>query len=726
MKNVEEWISIFKDINNSYIILKEHYSNNYRNLEAKRKEILTLLNLHKNKFGNEEIIIVRSPGRINLMGRHIDHQGGCVNLIAIDREIFLTASLRRDLKIIAYNLNDSIFPDIKTDFNRIKDDFQEDWIQTINNSNLINKIKGFNGNWENYLKGSFLRLLKYFKEKRIYGVNFCVSGNIPIAAGLSSSSALVVGIIEAILYLNHLECNDEEFIKLCSEAEWFVGTRGGSADHVAIKYSKKNKVAHVKFFDFKILDWANFPKGLSLLICNTNIIADKSGKKKDFFNQRILSYDVGFNIIKQKFPQYKNKLKYLRDINKNNLKISNTELFKILAEAPEYIRFGEIRSVLGEIWEKIKDKFEFESNPKVLPIRKVITFGISEFQRSILFFKLFKLQNFRLAGSLMYISHDGDRIVSYNNTFTKSKYYNEISDEKICSFIENRKKIVYISGGYECSIPEIDFIVDIVKNLDGTYGAQLSGAGLGGSVMILVEKSYISNIKETIKENYEKKFNKECEVFETFPVNGCSIIKQQKTLNYIFECVQCASCCKAGYEIHINKSDVIKWEKAGKTEFLAHIQIDPKCISLEGLGGFHIEKKNALEKLKKTKKNIPYEKKIKELINFIERNHDYHGESSIPLPIYTILPGKERRPVLTPKNFQVIFEGKKRGLIYYIKLKLNGTCPFLKGNKCSIHEIKPKECLDYPFDKQGRLRIDKYVLKVCRGIKKKEFNHFAY
>ncbi len=72
-------------------------------------------------------------------------------------------------------------------------------------------------------------------------MDIVVSGNIPLAAGLSSSSSLVVGAAEATIAINGLETFPAQFVDLCGEGEWFVGTRGGSADHAAIKLGQKRE-----------------------------------------------------------------------------------------------------------------------------------------------------------------------------------------------------------------------------------------------------------------------------------------------------------------------------------------------------------------------------------------------------------------------------------------------------------------------------------------------------
>ena len=74
-----------------------------------------------------------------------------------------------------------------------------------------------------------------------------------------------------------------------------------------------------------------------------------------------------------------------------------------------------------------------------------------------------------------------------------------------------------------CSNAEIDFVIDLVKNQDGVYGAQLSGAGMGGCAIILVEKKKQDTIKKLINNNYMKYFKKKCAIYCCQPVNGLSI-----------------------------------------------------------------------------------------------------------------------------------------------------------------------------------------------------------
>ena len=530
MPLVDDWIAFFADATQSVNLLKEDYGVDYHNFEGKQKTILQLLKLHKKKFGNEDIIIVRAPGRINLMGRHVDHQNGLVNLIAIDKEIFLTASLRKDFQIVAFNIDSGNFPDLTIDFSNLGSEIASNWSDVINNTKFLNKYQSSGGNWDNYLKAAFLRLINLYGLKKVYGANICVLGNILIAAGLSSSSALTVGIFKALSELNKLKFKEEEMISRCAEAEWFVGTRGGTSDQVAIILAKKNQIAHVRLFPIEILDWVEFPKDCELLIYNSQVLADKSGAKKDVFNERILAYDVGFYLIKKKFPQFSSRLVYLSDINPKNLEIKASDFINILSELPEYIHFKELPSVLGKKWDALKKIFNFNEIPQIIPIRKVIAYGISECERSRVFYHLIKKGDVNQVGKLMTISHNGDRVVRYNydEKPVPSRYNNEMNENQIKAHIESNMSIDHISGGYGCSIPEIDFIIDTSQTLEGILGAQLSGAGMGGCAMLLVKREHSEKIKNELCNVYEEEFKKPCLIHSCVPVKGLSLYNHIK------------------------------------------------------------------------------------------------------------------------------------------------------------------------------------------------------
>lgn len=182
-----------------------------------------------------------------------------------------------------------------------------------------------------------------------------------------------------------------------------------------------------------------------------------------------------------------------------------------------------------------------------------------------------------------------------------------------------------------------------------------------------------------------------------------------------YSCKKCGNCCRAGLEVLIEREDIQLWKRIGKTNMKGYIQIDPKCISFTGLGGYHIEEANILMDIRDKYNDKDFNKKLDELKDFILLNHDYLGKGP-PLPIYTFLPNLGRTPILIPKNFNILMKGLERGLIYILRFEIGGYCPFLKENLCSINEFKPNVCKSFPYDKLGELRMDNFFLKNCKGF----------
>lgn len=80
-------------------------------IERRRAYRRTLLRFREVFGGDRRAVLVRSPGRVNIMGRHIDWQGGHCNLMAVDQEAILVAAPRADDRVEIRNVRLDLFPD---------------------------------------------------------------------------------------------------------------------------------------------------------------------------------------------------------------------------------------------------------------------------------------------------------------------------------------------------------------------------------------------------------------------------------------------------------------------------------------------------------------------------------------------------------------------------------------------------------------------------------------
>jgi N-acetylgalactosamine kinase len=524
LKKIEDWD---KDIKSKFedIYGKDDISF----LEERKNTYITLLKAFIDKYGDKPVVIAHAPGRVNIMGRHIDHRGGNINVMSISKETVVVASPRDD-DIINISNTDIMFKDYSfsiSDTLKIVD--THNWIEFIEHKNIVDMVMQTRGEWVNYVKAATLRLQLKNTDVMLCGMDMMYTGNIPIAAGLSSSSSIVVASTEAAIALNDLDMQIMDFINLCGEGEWFVGSRGGAGDHAAMKCGKYDMLTHIGFLPFEIKGTVPFPKECSLIVANSYVEAKKSVGARDQFNQKVACYEIGLMMIKKLFPQYTHKLNYLRDINTQNLSVTQSRIYEMLLALPEKMTSDEVHEQLSEYKDKIERIQKSHKIPEYYEIRSVVLYGIAECDRSNRCYELLKKGDYKTLGRLMNISHDGDRVWKDNKPFDYSA-----SDSYLRSLISDlssevperveRAQIYNQPGGYACSTKVIDELVDYVNRQEGVLGSELSGAGLGGCILILVKKEKANNILDLLKKHYYDKNNLPmgAEIFK--PVSGSSVI----------------------------------------------------------------------------------------------------------------------------------------------------------------------------------------------------------
>lgn len=507
-KKATVWSELFKNQSSEfYNYLSSIYGDDPDLIERKTAKYTEVLSSFINKYGDEDVIIARAPGRVNLMGRHIEHRGGDINTIAIHKETIMVASLRQDDKICISNTNPE-FTDFCFSVSEEKNLCDEpDWLDYIENSKVTDTVAKNKGHWVNYVKGSVLRLL-FDTNKVFHGMNIMCLGTVPVAGGVSSSSSIVTCTAELVCYANNIEIEQSKFIDLCGQSEWYVGSRGGAGDHAAIKCGVLNSITPIEFAPIKVLDSIKIPDGYSIIVADSFIKAKKSEGAKDKFNQMVAAYEFGVMLIKKNYPEYSDKIVYLRDINPKTLGVSEKKIYEMVLSLPLYIKPSELYEQISEEYHKKIEKItKSHVAPEFYNLRSTILYGICECERGRICSKLLKSGNIEEFASIMNISHDGDRVAITVDGEQKPFDY-IYTDERIKELIEkcdnnDDTSALYLQGGgYGCSIPEIDALVDSVLKEKGVLSSQISGAGLGGCIMIICKKECETDVLQFLKENY--------------------------------------------------------------------------------------------------------------------------------------------------------------------------------------------------------------------------------
>ena len=453
--------------------------------------------------GDREMILCRAPGRVNLMGRHVDHRGGYVNVMAISREVLLAAAPRDDDVVTLRNVSPKAFP--PREF-RVSDLMGEagwaDWMGFLASAPARREIEAARGDWSHYARAPLLRLQHECPHRRLRGFDCMVGGDIPMAAGLSSSSALVVAFAEAAVAVNALRVETRDFVDLCGEGEWFVGSRGGSADHAAIHAARAGCIARIGFFPFELAGQVRMPADLRVVIAHSGSTAVKSIGARDKFNQRVACYELAMMVLREVWPPAAG-LKHLRDLTPDAMKLRPAEIYRALKLLPNRPSRRRLRQLLGERHrDRLDELFATHANIGGYDLRGVALYGICECVRSRRFAEAVQAGDLGRVGRTMYVSHDGDRVTRRDAAGRVRKHTVRTDDDALERLALADAEPAYQAGRYACSTDAVDHLVDLAAGCDGVIGAQLAGAGLGGCMMILVRRGATESLLRTLRRDF--------------------------------------------------------------------------------------------------------------------------------------------------------------------------------------------------------------------------------
>ena len=514
-----QWLALLGDEAGAvYAWLAQLYGDDLPVLREKAGLCREALAAFAREFGTDEpVLIARSTGRINLLGMHVDHRGGFVNPIAVG-EMFLVAQPRDDDAVVLRNVDRASFPDasfaIRQELPAGKIPDWDAWTQAEHAKRLA---AGSAGHWASYVKAAVLYLQHVHTDPSgrfapaLKGMNLMVKGNVPIAAGLSSSSAVVVAAAEACVAINALDVDDMALVDACGAAEWFVGTRGGSGDHAAIKFGKLDHIVHLGSTPLSV-EPLPFPKGYRVILANSLKEAKKSEGARDAFNQRVAAYEFGLMLLQSNFPPLADRMPHLRDVNPQTLGVPEREIYRMLASLPEHASRTLIRDALPDRAERVERIFLSHAEPRDgYAIRQVTLYGVAECIRSSMAAELLNAGDVAAFGQLINLSHDGDRVTALVDG-RRIPVDNSLPDARIQELVDGldsadpqrvaQARLWRQPGGYDVSCEEIDTLVDIARATPGVAGAGLVGAGLGGSVVAVAVEHSAGNVLTNLAEQY--------------------------------------------------------------------------------------------------------------------------------------------------------------------------------------------------------------------------------
>ncbi|KAM5235377.1 N-acetylgalactosamine kinase isoform 1-T1 [Ctenodactylus gundi] len=436
--------------------------------------LLKVKEMFQSKFGSLPKFYVRAPGRVNIIGEHIDYCGYSVLPMAIEQDMLIAVEPVKTHTLQLANTN-PLYLDFSTSANNIQ----------------IDRAKP---QWHNYFLCGFKGIQEHFGLRDVPGMNCLVDGNIPPSSGLSSSSALVCCAGLVTLTALGMQLSKVELAEICAKSERYIGTEGGGMDQSISFLAEEGTAKLIEFSPLRATD-VKLPSGAVFVIANSCVEMNKAATSH--FNIRVTECRLAAKLL----AKYKNlqwdKLLRLEEV-QAGLGVSLEEML-LVTEAglhPEPYSPEEICGCLGISLEQLRSQI-LSPNTRDVPVFKLYQRAkhvYSEAARVLQFQKLCEeapANAVQLLGELMNQSHQSCRDM------------------------------------YECSCPELDQLVDTCRKF-GAHGSRLTGAGWGGCTVSLVHADelpgFLADVHEAYYQRSGRSFSPEQQsLFATKPGGGALV-----------------------------------------------------------------------------------------------------------------------------------------------------------------------------------------------------------
>ncbi|ORY14835.1 ribosomal protein S5 domain 2-type protein [Clohesyomyces aquaticus] len=457
-----------------------------------------LLAQFKEEYGKPAEFVARSPGRVNIIGEHIDYSLYEVLPMAITADFLMAVAVRpthEKPRVRIANLQSEKFPSREFDIPTEGD-------ITIDASEH---------EWTNYFRSGLRGVTELLREKRgkfvSVGMDILCSGTVPSGGGMSSSAAFTCTSALTVMTANGEDKVDKkELCELAIVSERSVGVNSGGMDQAASVFSLRGTALYVTFkpaLDFKAIEFPDTDPELTFVTAQSFVAADKHVTAPVCYNLRVVECTLAAVFLAKAFglkrplPQDSSPLgvslrgfhdsyfeeKYgVPDNNKTSVPDFEEQLKKLVTMTEDYLpnesgySRAEICALLGtteeELNQRYMSKFPVRAEKFMLRQRALHVFG--EALRVIKFRSL-----------LSDPPADGKELIK-----ALGDLMNETQDS--CRDV------------YDCSCPELDELCQLARSA-GASGSRLTGAGWGGCSVHLVAKDKVEQVKKAWGDKYYRK-----------------------------------------------------------------------------------------------------------------------------------------------------------------------------------------------------------------------------
>mmetsp|Transcript_13845 Transcript_13845/g.27333 ORF Transcript_13845/g.27333 Transcript_13845/m.27333 type:complete len:533 (-) Transcript_13845:1145-2743(-) len=454
-------------------------------------------------FGEQPVKVVRCPARVNLRGMHIDNNGGYTNTICVDKEVFLvfaTVPMEAGNPLLQLHNVDDVYSPVVAHPN-----FSEEQVKASES-------------WVKYVTGTVCAMEEFARIKSwplaIRGV---IISDCPVGAGLSSSHALILCILNALLDASGIEGGLDPIseLQIAQRAEHLAGVKSGLTDQGAMIFGNCAKLQHARFYDLKMqeipstVQFCSWPSSCSVVVANSRVVRQLAkGSNAVAYALPRLGCAIALPVMRSEAHVQgllgddeaswglQGTLRLLKLV---PAAATLDELLRIFPQHSDHIHASVQRFIPGG---------RQALDGVAIPLRGSTLFTLAESARAREFLVAMESGDLGLCGKLMDIGHEGDDLDGNLH----------ISDENLDDFAKTFAGLSHIPGAFQAGHARLDELCAALR-ASGAKGASLTGAGRGGCVVGLFDSAHAATAaSRRVLEHFTDL--KEHDVFVARPIKG--------------------------------------------------------------------------------------------------------------------------------------------------------------------------------------------------------------
>ncbi|KAA8900437.1 ribosomal protein S5 domain 2-type protein [Sphaerosporella brunnea] len=478
-----------------------------------------LLAKFEEHYGQPAAFIARAPGRVNIIGEHIDYMLFSVLPMAVEADMLLAIRITPQSSTIKIANVLPKYPE------------REFTVPTAGSGDI--EIDGTKLEWSNYFKAGYRGAVEFLRRNGVAeasappGMEILVDGTVPSGGGLSSSAAFVcASALAAMASMGVATVDKKELVGLSIVSERYVGVNSGGMDQSASVLGQEGSALYISFDPELTVEAVAFPKKpeMVFLIANTFKTVEKQVTGPIHYNLRVVETTLAAEVLAKMLqlgplPEDAGplgaSLKGLMGLyfTKNP---SEESLEKRLAEVAQ-IAQGVLYKQEGYTREEIAEILE-------IPVETLTQKYMTRFP--------VRAEKFQLQARTLHVFNEAARVVKMYRVLAESSQEENSSKEVLVKLgelmNESQKSCKEL---YDCSCEELDELCRLAREA-GSYGSRLTGAGWGGCSVHLVPKEKAEAVKKAWLEEYYAKLglseDKLLEaIVESKPGSGAVLYKLQ-------------------------------------------------------------------------------------------------------------------------------------------------------------------------------------------------------